>query len=258
MRIRLDMEYDGTRFSGWQRQDNAHTIQERIEEAIEKATGVRSTVHGSGRTDAGVHALQQTAHFDTDTRIPPERLAYALNFYLPPDIRILRSLEVPDDFHARYSATGKTYRYTFRNTPQASAVFRDFSAHEPRTLDLSRMQKAAEFLTGTHDFASFCAHSGLDKNTVRTIAGITVTRSGDYIVIEVSGNGFLHNMVRIIAGTLAAVGREEIEPEDIPRILEARNRLEAGITAPASGLMLVEVRYGADAQCASAGVSSEL
>ena len=246
MRIRIDIEYDGTRFNGWQRQNNAHTVQGRLEEAIRALTGAETDVHGSGRTDAGVHALRQTAHFDTDSRIPPERFAYALNFHLPPDIRIVRSVEVPDSFHARFSATGKTYRYTFRNAAHRSALYRSMCAHEIAPLDETRMQEAASHLIGTHDFASFCAHSGSGKNTVRTITEVTVERHGQYVTVEVTGNGFLHNMVRIIAGTLAAVGRGDIAPKEIPRILDARDRRAAGPTAPAEGLMLVEVHYGAE------------
>lgn len=244
MRIRLDVEYDGTGYSGWQRQKNARSVQQFLEEAVERITGAPTTVHGSGRTDAGVHAMHQTAHFDTDSKLPPERFAYAMNFYLPPDIRVLSSEAVPDDFHARFSATGKTYRYTYRNDPQRSALYRNFTGHVGQPLDIDRMREAAQHLIGTHDFASFSAHSGADKNTTRTIRSIDIEKKGPYVVIEVTGTGFLHNMVRIIAGTLAAVGKGEIAPDEIPGILEAKDRDAAGPTAPAAGLMLVEAHYG--------------
>lgn len=243
MRIRLDIEYEGTAYSGWQRQKNAKSIQELLEDAVEKITGTRATVHGSGRTDAGVHAMRQTAHFDTESSLAPERFAYALNYYLPPDIRVLLSQQVPKTFHARFSATGKTYRYTYRNDPQQSALYRHFTGHVRQPLDLEKMRTASVYLLGTHDFASFTAHSGPDKNTIRTIERIDITKTGPYVTIEVEGNGFLHNMVRIIAGTLAEIGKGVIEPEQIPDILDARDRTRAGPTAPAEGLMLVGARY---------------
>lgn len=243
MRIRLDIEYDGTAYSGWQRQANAISVQQTIEEALQRITGEHTAVYGSGRTDAGVHALCQTAHFDTASTLSPERFAFALNYYLPPDIRILSSKAVPDDFHARFSAIGKTYRYTYRNDPQRSALYRSLTGHISHPLDTSRMREAAQYLIGTHDFASFSAHSAEDKNSVRTIERIDIIRKGPYVVIEVVGTGFLHNMVRIIAGTLAEVGKGNLEPGDIPAILEAKDRDAAGPTAPAAGLMLVGAHY---------------
>lgn len=244
MRIRLDIEYDGTAYSGWQRQKNAPSVQETLEAAVRSATGERVALHGSGRTDAGVHALGQVAHFDTRTRIPPEQVAFALNFYLPDDIRVLRSSEVPDSFHARFGATSKTYRYVYRNHAQRSAVFRNFCAHEPRLLDIGAMRRAAAHLEGEHDFRSFCARAEDEKGTVRTVSSIEIRREGPYVILDVTGNGFLHNMVRIMAGTLAQVGKGNLEADDMPAILEARDRRRAGPTAPASGLFLVGVRYG--------------
>lgn len=243
MRVRLDIEYDGTGYCGWQRQDNAISVQEKIEEAVRQVTGEHAVVRGSGRTDAGVHALGQVAHFDTQTRIPPETLAYALNFYLPDDIRILRSAQVADDFHAQYGARSKTYRYVFRNDPQRSALFRNLCAHERREMDLGAMRRAATYLLGAHDFKSFSAHVEPGKSTVRTIKDVDINRSGPWVTIEVTGTGFLHNMVRIIAGTLAEVGKGEIAPDAIPAIIEARDRRLAGPTAPATGLFLVKVCY---------------
>lgn len=242
MRIRLDIEYDGTNYCGWQRQKNGRSVQQCLEEAVSKATGAYAAVHGSGRTDAGVHALRQTAHFDTETSIPVERLASALNYYLPRDIRITEALEVPESFHARFSATGKEYRYVFSNHPQRTALFRSLSAHERVPLDLGRMRDAAAELEGTHDFAAFCSHPG-DRNTVRTIEKITISRDHDYVIIDVAGTGFLHNMVRIIAGTLAEAGKGNMHACDVRTALASGDRRQAGPTAPAEGLFLVRARY---------------
>ena len=242
MRIKLELEYDGTRYSGWQRQKNGRSIQQMLEKAVGRVTGTESAVHGSGRTDAGVHATGQIAHFDTDSDLAPERFASALNFYLPDDIRVITSSEAPPDFHSRFDAVGKTYIYTYRNHPQRSALHRGLCAHLPGEIELEAMRRAAEYLIGEHDFASFCANAA-GKNTVRRIEQIGIERHGPYIQILITGSGFLHHMVRIIAGTLAEVGRGERPPEDVARILAAQDRQEAGPTAPAQGLLLKQVYY---------------
>lgn len=242
MRIRLEIEYDGTEYVGWQRQKNGRSIQEMLEAAVSKVTGEEAAVIGSGRTDAGVHATGQVAHFDTQSDLEPGRFAAALNFYLPDDIRVMTSEEAPPDFHARFSALGKTYVYTFRNHPQRSAIHRGLSAHLPGEADLEAMRKGAAYLIGEHDFASFCTHPE-GKDTVRTIEQIGLARRGPYIQMEITGSGFLHNMVRIIAGTLAEVAMGKLIPEEVGRILEARDRNEAGPTAPARGLLLKKVYY---------------
>lgn len=242
MRIVLELEYDGTRYSGWQRQKNGRSIQQMLEKAVERVTGTASAVHGSGRTDAGVHAAGQIAHFDTGMDLAPERFASALNFYLPDDIRVVSSAEAKPEFHSRFSATGKTYVYTYRNHPQRSALHRGLCAHLPGEIDTDAMRSGAQHLIGEHDFASFCANAA-GKNTVRRIDEIVIERHGPYIQIQITGSGFLHHMVRIIAGTLAEVGRGERPPEDVGRILEARDRQQAGPTAPAKGLLLKKVYY---------------
>lgn len=242
MRIKLEIEYDGTAYCGWQRQLNGPTIQEKIEEAVCRATGEQTAVHGSGRTDAGVHAMRQVAHFDTDTRIAPDKIAAALNFYLPADIRVLSAEPVPDTFHARFGAKEKTYRYVFRNNPQRTALFRTMSAHERAPLDLESMRAAARQLTGEHDFAAFCSRPE-GMNTVRTIRRIDVRRDHEYVLIDVTGNGFLHNMVRIIAGTLAEAGKGNMRPQQIEDALRTGDRSLAGPTAPAAGLFLMQVKY---------------
>lgn len=242
MRIKLELEYDGGRYSGWQRQKNGRSIQQMLEKAIGRVTGVESAVHGSGRTDAGVHAVGQVAHFDTDSDLEPERFASAMNFYLPDDIRVITSEEAPPEFHARYDAIGKTYTYTYRNHPQRSALHRGLCAHLPGEINLEAMRQGAEYLIGEHDFASFCANAE-GKNTVRRIDQIGIERQGPYVQIHITGSGFLHHMVRIIVGTLAEVGRGERPPEDVGRILEAQDRALAGPTAPAQGLLLKKVYY---------------
>ncbi|MBD5560950.1 MAG: tRNA pseudouridine(38-40) synthase TruA [Clostridia bacterium] len=242
MRIRLEVEYDGTRYSGWQRQKNGRSIQQMLEKSVGRVTGTESAVHGSGRTDAGVHALAQVAHFDTESELAPERFASALNYYLPDDIRVIRSEAAPPDFHSRFDALGKTYVYTYRNHPQRSALHRGLSAPLQGDIDLEAMRRGAEYLLGEHDFASFCANAE-GKDTVREIRQIGIERREPYIQIVITGSGFLHHMVRIIVGTLAMVGRGEILPEEIGRILEAKDRREAGPTAPAAGLLLKKVYY---------------
>lgn len=242
MRIKLEIEYDGTRYNGWQRQKNGRSIQQMLETAVGRVTGVEPVVHGSGRTDSGVHAIGQVAHFDTESKLAPERFASALNFYLPDDIRVITSQEASPDFHSRFDATGKTYVYTYRNHPQRSALHRGLCAHLPGEIDLEAMRQGAEYLIGEHDFASFCA-SAAGRNTVRRIDQIGIERQGPYVQIIITGSGFLHHMVRIIAGTLAEVGRGERQPEDIGRILRAKDRQQAGPTAPAEGLLLKKVYY---------------
>ena len=246
-RIRLITEYDGTNYAGWQRQLNAVSVQQRIEEALRSLTGEQAlTVTGASRTDAGVHALGQNAHFDTSSRIPADKFAYALNTLLPEDIRISASREVSQRFHARFSASGKEYRYLFYSSPHASALYRNICAHVFYPLDISAMRREAEALTGTHDFAPFAASGSSVKNTVRRIDAISIEETPPFIEMRVSGNGFLYNMVRIIAGTLIGVGSGKLEPGAIRRAFESSSRLELGITAPPQGLTLMRVDYPED------------
>ena len=245
-RIHLIVEYDGTAYAGWQRQANAMTVQEKLEWAVHKLTGEELCVSGASRTDAGVHALGQSAHFDTESRIPADKFSFALNTMLPPDIRVTRSEEVPLEFHARFSTRGKRYRYLFHAAPHAGALTRNTHAHVIYPLDVEKMQIEAQDLVGTHDFAAFAASGSVVKDTVRTIYRAEVAASGSEIQLIVEGSGFLYNMVRIIAGTLIGVGSGKLEPGAFRRAIASGDRLDLGITAPAHGLTLMEVFYDPD------------
>ena len=242
-RIHLIVEYDGTNYAGWQRQENALAVQQVLEEALSKLTRERIVVHGASRTDAGVHALGQSAHFDTESRIPADKFSYAVNTMLPPDIRIRSSEEVSPDFHARFSAKGKRYRYLFWDARHAGALNRFTHAHSIYPLSVGRMRAEAEALIGTHDFAAFAASGSVVKDTVRTLWRADVTRDGDEVKLIVEGSGFLYNMVRIIAGTLRDIGSGKLEPGALRRAIETGDRLDLGVTAPAKGLTLMEVFY---------------
>jgi len=242
-RIHLIVEYDGTNYAGWQRQINAIAVQQVLEEAISKLTREHIVITGSSRTDAGVHALGQNVHFDTESRIPGDKFAFALNTMLPRDIRIRMSEDISPDFHARFSTKGKRYRYQMYDAPHAGALNRNTHAHVIYPLDEVRMDKAAKSLIGTHDFGAFAASGSIVKDTVRTIWRADVTRSGNDITLIVEGNGFLYNMVRIIAGTLIGIGTGKVSPDAFTRAIETGDRLDLGVTAPAHGLTLMEVFY---------------
>ena len=242
-RIHLIVEYDGTNYAGWQRQSNAMTVQEKLERAVLRLTGEEVCVSGASRTYAGVHALGQSAHFDTQSRIPADKFSFALNTMLPPDIRVVRSEEVSMAFHARFSGRGKRYRYLIHAAPHAGALNRLTHAHVIYPLDVEKMRAEAQSLVGTHDFAAFAASGSVVKDTVRTIWRADVERQGAEICLIVEGNGFLYNMVRIIAGTLIGVGSGKLAPGAIKRAIESGSRLDLGITAPAHGLTLMEVFY---------------
>ncbi len=237
------IEYDGTNYAGWQRQANALAVQQVIEEALHRLTGERVTLHGASRTDAGVHALGQSAHFDTESRIPGEKFSYALNALLPRDIRIRGSADTSDDFHARFSTQGKRYRYLFYDAPHAGALNRNTHAHSIYPLNEGMMRAEAEALIGTHDFSAFAASGSVVRDTVRTIWRADVDRDGNDVRLIVEGNGFLYNMVRIIAGTLRDIGSGKLEPGALARAIDTGNRLDLGVTAPAHGLTLMEVFY---------------
>lgn len=241
--IKLTIEYDGSNYHGWQRQNNAVSIQETIEKAIYELTGEEITITGASRTDFGVHAYGQTANFTTSSRIPPERFSYALNRILPNDIVIKKSEEVSMDFHSRYSAKGKKYRYLVYNSNFPSALLRNRAFHVSHFLCADKMKKAAECLVGTHDFSAFKASGSSVKTSVRTITEVSVSKNEDILSFEISGDGFLYNMVRIIVGTLVDVGTGKIEPWEMEKILKGRDRRKAGRTAPSCGLYLVEVYY---------------
>ncbi len=247
-RIKLTLEYDGTAYAGWQRQENAMSVQQRAEEALRSLTGEDAlTLTGASRTDAGVHALGQVAHFDTESRIPAGKFSFALNTLLPDDIRVCASCEVPSGFHARFSARGKEYRYLFYSHPHASALYSRLCWHVIYPLDIDCMRREAERAMGTHDFAPFAASGSVVKDTVRTIDSIRVIQNDPFIEMRVHGNGFLYNMGRIIAGTLAKVGSGKPEAGAIERALKSGSRLDLGVTAPPQGLTLMRVDYPEDA-----------
>ena len=245
-RILLTVSYDGTAYVGWQYQDNGPSIQDEIEKALQKALGTFVRVTGASRTDAGVHAQGQRAHFDTCSSIPPEKYPFVLNRYLPEDIRVTEARQVPEDFHARFQAVGKMYTYRIHNAPHASAILRNCTAHVPVQLDEEAMRRCAQPLIGTHDFIAFCAAGGQAKTSVRTIDFFDVQRQDTEVTLRVHGNGFLYNMVRIIAGTLIDVGHGRLPEDCIARALESKNRLDLGVTAPACGLELTRVEYDFD------------
>ncbi len=241
--IKLIIEYDGTNYSGWQNQENAITIQETIEKSIGQVTGEIVRLIGSGRTDGGVHAFGQVANFLTNSTIPGEKFKTVLNNVLPQDIAIVDSTEVDIDFHSRFSAKRKRYRYIIYNGKMPSPIYRNYSLHYKYDLNIDRMKEAAEHLIGQHDFESFMNKGSIVKDTIRTIYEINIVRKGDFIEITIEGNSFLKYMVRNIVGTLIVIGNKRKNPEDILEILEAKNRECACKTAAACGLFLVKVYY---------------
>jgi tRNA pseudouridine38-40 synthase len=250
--IRLTIAYDGAGFHGWQRQPHLETIQEILETRIAKITGAAVTLYGSGRTDAGVHAAGQVANFKTSCPIPSASLVKALNDALPASVRVRKAEEVSAGFHARHSARAKTYRYRILQKEICPPYLARYVCHHPYTLNIRRMARAARLLEGKHDFTSFAgsdpARRGkarAEDSNVRQIfhSRVRVRKDLQMIVYEVRGSGFLHHMVRNIAGTLLEIGGGKLSAEDIPGILEARDRGKAGPTAPASGLWLVKVEY---------------
>jgi tRNA pseudouridine38-40 synthase len=241
--IKLIIEYDGKSFNGWQKQPTKLNIQGEIERAIGEITGEEIKLIGSGRTDAGVNALGQTANFKTNSSIPIEKIPLALNSKLKKSIVIVSAEEVDDSFHSRYNVKSKTYRYTINNSQNGSAIYRDMEYHFPIKLDVKKMKEAAKLFEGEHDFKGFKASGTSSKSSVRTIYKADVKQDGDRIYIELTGNGFLYNMVRIISGTLLDVGLGKIDVNDIPEIIDSKDRKRAGKTLPAHGLCLVKVEY---------------
>ena len=242
--FKMTIEYDGTRYNGWQRQGNIkNTIQEKLETVLSRMAERPVTIHGSGRTDAGVHARGQVANFHLQTRQTPADILEYLNAYLPEDIGVTAVEEVPERFHSRLNAASKTYVYRIWNSPLPNVFMRRWMLSFPQKLDLSAMRRAAGFLLGTHDFMAFCANKRMKKSTIRTITQLDIVQDGLEVRITVRGSGFLYNMVRILCGTLLAVGTGALQPEEIPAILESKNRENAGETLPAKGLILWEVAY---------------
>lgn len=243
MRIALTIQYDGTNYSGWQSQNNANSVQREVERAIYELTSEDIKIHGAGRTDAGVHAFGQVAHFDTNSSIPSAKFCYALNDKLPADISILKSICVPDDFHAQYSATGKRYRYVILNSRIRRPLYQNRAMQVCPPLDCIAMRQGAQYLLGEHDFKSFCNTKTDVKSTVRTVKRLAIEQKDNTIIIDIEGNGFLRNMVRIIAGTLIKCGLGKYKPEYIAEILEKKDRKAAGPTAEGCGLYLMRVYY---------------
>jgi tRNA pseudouridine38-40 synthase len=241
--IKLLLSYDGTEFSGWQRQPDRRTVQQVLEEAIGQLTGVVPTCDASGRTDAGVHALGQVAHFFTASRHPPEVFVKALNATLPADVRVRGAWEMPQAFHATLDAKAKLYRYVIDNGPVADPFQLRYSWHVYRRLDVAAMSDAAQHLKGRHDFHSFETHWPNRTSSVRTITHVAVNRVLDHVWIDVEADGFLYNMVRSIAGTLVLVGSGKHPASWVAEVLAAEDRARAGPTAPPQGLFLVRVRY---------------
>lgn len=242
-RIKLIVAYDGTDYCGWQIQPNGITVEEVLNRALSRLTGEEIRVVGASRTDAGVHARGNIAALDTASTIPAERFAYAVNPLLPEDIVVVKSEEVPQDWHPRYQNSVKTYEYRILNREMPDPLKRKYTWHVSFPLDIDKMREAAEHLKGQHDFRSFCSVHTAVKSTVRTIYTLDIVKSGDEIIIRISGNGFLYNMVRIIAGTLAEVGRGFRTPEDVRDLLTAKEREQAGATAPPQGLTLIRIEY---------------
>lgn len=243
-RVRLTVAYDGTNYRGWQVQPNGITIEQVLNEKLSALLGEEIVVTGASRTDSGVHSLGNIAIFNTNTRMPAEKISFALNQRLPEDIVVQDSREVPSDWHPRYQNSRKTYEYRILNRTfrMPGRRFDTYFYYHP--LDVEKMQQAAAYLEGVHDFKSFCAVGAQVKTTTRTIYSCNVTRdASDVITVRVTGNGFLYNMVRIIAGTLIKVGGGELAAEEIPLILEKKDRSAAGPTAPAHGLTMIGIEY---------------
>ncbi|NMD37413.1 MAG: tRNA pseudouridine(38-40) synthase TruA [Christensenellaceae bacterium] len=242
-KICLKITYDGTNYSGWQRQENAVSVQQIIENSIEKLTKSKTSIVGASRTDAGVHAFDQTACFETSSNIPADKFALALNTILPDDIRIKTSYEVPNDFHPIKSSKFKTYQYKIFNEQYSSAIYRNISYHVPYKLNINAMNDAAQILIGIHDFKAFQAAGSSAKTSIRTIYSSKVECKDCFIIYSVKGDGFLYNMVRIIVGTLVEIGKGKLKTENIEKALKSGNRIDLGPTAPAKGLILLKIDY---------------
>jgi tRNA pseudouridine38-40 synthase len=243
MRIALGVEYDGTAYNGWQRQRNGAGVQSVLEEALARVADARVEVVCAGRTDAGVHAEAQVVHFDSSATRAPRSWVLGVNSNLPPDVNALWAGFVADDFHARYSATSRTYRYLILNRPTRSALYRDRAWWLHRPLDETRMQEAAAYLHGEHDFSAFRAAGCQALTPQRNIFAISIQRQGYWVSVTVRANAFLQHMVRNIVGVLVAIGAGDEEPRWAERVLDSRDRTRGGVAAPAHGLTLIDVGY---------------
>jgi tRNA pseudouridine38-40 synthase len=241
--IKLIIEFDGSNFSGWQRQPKGRTVQKEIETAIFKATGEVIMINGSSRTDAGVHAREMVANFFTNSTIPGDKFREAINTRLPDDVSIIKSEEVDEDFHARYSSKGKTYSYTIINRYERLSLGYQYLYQCRYNLNVDQMREACTYFIGTHDFKAFMSPGSSIKTTTRTIQELYIEQKGNEIKIFITADGFLYNMVRIIVGTLIKVGNERVNPEEIENIIKEGNRKRAGICVPPNGLILEKVFY---------------
>ena len=241
--IKLIIEYDGKDFNGWQKQKKKLNIQGEIERAINEITGEEVELNASGRTDAGVHALGQVANFKTNSKVPIDKFPIAINTKLKKSIRILLAEEVEERFHSRYNCKRKTYRYIINNSKNGTAIYRNLEYNFDQELNVEKMNEASKYFIGEHDFKAFKASGTSSKSSVRIIYDARVFKIDEKIIIELTGNGFLYNMVRIISGTLVDVGIGKIQPKDIIKIIESKNRTQAGKTLPPNGLYLVSVEY---------------
>lgn len=243
MRVCLKVAYDGTNYHGWQVQPNGITIESVLNQALSDLLKENITVTGASRTDSGVHSLGNVAVFDTNTRMPAEKISYALNQRLPEDVVVQESKQVAEDFHPRHCDSRKTYEYRILNREFRDPTRRTNTYFYHHHLDVEKMQQAAKYLVGEHDFKSFCSIHAVVETTVRTIYTLDVKKEGDVICIRITGSGFLYNMVRIIAGTLIQVGGDVIPPEKVAEILEQKDRSAAGPTAPACGLTMIGIEF---------------
>lgn len=243
MRYLLRVAYDGTEYCGWQIQPGLRTVEGTLKSALNKLMGTEVPMIGASRTDAGVHAEGNVAVFDCDTTIPADKIKYALNNMLPEDVVVVESKQVEDDFHPRHCDCKKTYQYRILNTPLPDPNRRRNTYFYRGSLDIAAMREAAGYIVGTHDFICFMAAGSQVKDTVRTVYSLELERENDVVTMTVQGNGFLYNMVRIIAGTLIMVGRGQIKPQEVKNIIDKRDRREAGPTAPAKGLTLKVIEY---------------
>lgn len=243
MKIKLTLNYDGTAYCGWQRQKNGISVQETVENAVFALTGEKVSVVGSGRTDAGVHAQGQVACFEAETSVPPEKLYKALNVFLPPDIKAVKSERADDGFHPIKSAKKKTYEYTLYKSDVPLPLLERYAVMIGGDLDINAMRAAAKEIKGKHDFKSFSSTGSSVKTTVRTVYSVSVKEKSGIIKISVCGNGFLYNMVRIIAGTLVKVGQGKATAETVKKMLSGGGRTLGGTTLPAKGLCLKKVEY---------------
>lgn len=240
--IKLVIEYDGSNYAGWQQQKNGITIHETLRKAIEKVVVEEVTLQGSGRTDAGTHAVGQVANFKTQSNIPIYNLVQAINSYLPKDIVVKSAKKVPEKFHSRYSAKSKTYRYTILNSDIRDAIGRNYCLHYSTYLDIEKMRKASKVLIGKHDFSAFKSKSDV-MSSVRTIMKLEIKKNGKFLVFTVEADGFLYKMVRSIVGTLIEVGRGKMTVTEFKKIVKAGTRAKAGNTVTANGLCLLKVKY---------------